>query len=40
MPNPLYGNWEKALYQYNYGSSDAEKLNQKYKAMDLKEEKK
>lgn len=38
MPNPLYGNWEKSLYQYDYDSSDAVKLTRKYKQIDVKED--
>lgn len=30
VSNPLYGNWEKALYQYDYNMSDAEVLKTKY----------
>lgn len=33
MPNPLYGDWEGALYQYNYKISPGEKLDLRLKAL-------
>lgn len=27
LPNPVYGDWEGALFEYNYGLNDEEKLN-------------
>jgi acid phosphatase len=33
LPNPLYGSWERALYGYEYGLSDSEKLKRKYEML-------
>ena len=34
LPNPQYGNWEQAIYQYDYSKSPAEKLKLKHEALD------
>ncbi len=34
--NPLYGNWEKSLYKYDYKMSNEEKLQKKYKYLNTK----
>jgi len=33
LPNPVYGDWEGAIIDYNYSLADQEKLNLKYKAL-------
>jgi len=33
ISNPLYGNWERALYNYNYQLSRQEKINLKLKQL-------
>ena len=33
ISNPLYGNWEKALYNYDYNMSDKDRLESKYKLL-------
>lgn len=33
LPNPMYGDWEGALINYQYGASDKEKLAKKYEAL-------
>jgi predicted secreted acid phosphatase len=25
LPNPTYGDWDEAIFEYNYGATDAEK---------------
>ena len=37
IPNPMYGGWEAALYDFNYGLSDEEKLEQKLEWLDTME---
>lgn len=34
LPNPLYGDWEGALYDYNFKLSDQEKHEQRMKALE------
>ena len=36
ISNPLYGNWEKALYKYDYKMPDENKLKEKYKYLKTK----
>jgi acid phosphatase len=36
LPNPLYGSWEKALYDYKDGLSEAEKSTTIYERLDTK----
>jgi 5'-nucleotidase (lipoprotein e(P4) family) len=36
LPNPLYGNWERAIYRYDNKLSDAEKLKLKYETLDTR----
>lgn len=33
IPNPLYGNWERALYDYNFRLSRQEKINSKIRHL-------
>ena len=33
LANPIYGDWEGALFDYNYGLSDKEKLEIKIKSL-------
>jgi len=33
LPNPVYGDWEGALYNYDYSLSDIQKLEEKYSAL-------
>ena len=33
LANPIYGDWEGAIYNYNYGLSDEEKLNIKINSL-------
>ncbi len=33
FPNPMYGEWEKAVYEGNFGISDLEKQNMRLKAL-------
>ncbi len=37
LPNPMYGNWEKALYRYDYGLTDEEKLRIKQEMLETDE---
>jgi len=37
LPNPQYGSWEGALYEYEYGLSRAEKLERKREQLRTKE---
>lgn len=34
LPNPLYGNWERALYDYNFRLSRQEKIDSKRRHLD------
>ena len=36
LPNPMYGDWEQALYDYDRSLGDAMKLNSKYSHLDTK----
>ena len=36
LPNPMYGHWEQALYDYDRELGDAMKLNSKYSHLDTK----
>jgi len=36
LANPVYGDWEGALFEYNYGLSDEEKLNIKMNLLIIK----
>ena len=36
LPNPMYGDWEQALYGYDRTMGDAMKLNSKYNHLDTK----
>jgi len=36
LPNPMYGDWEQALYDYDRDLGDAMKLNSKYSHLDTK----
>jgi 5'-nucleotidase (lipoprotein e(P4) family) len=36
LPNPLYGSWERAVYYPAKGLTDQEKIEMKYKALDIK----
>ncbi len=36
LPNPMYGHWEQALYDYDRALGDAMKLNSKYSHLDTK----
>ncbi len=36
LSNPLYGNWKKSLKNYKYNYSDRDKLNLKYRNLNLK----
>jgi 5'-nucleotidase (lipoprotein e(P4) family) len=33
IPNPMYGDWEGAVYDYNYGVSDTEKADKRRNAL-------
>lgn len=33
LPNPMYGEWEGATYQYHYGKSAGEKMNDRLNAL-------
>jgi len=33
LPNPMYGDWEAAIYDYNFGLSDAEKAERRKTAL-------
>lgn len=33
LPNPVYGSWDRAIYGYDNGSTQAERLNKKYAAL-------
>lgn len=33
LPNPMYGEWEGAIYDYNYGASAAEKTDMRKEAL-------
>jgi predicted secreted acid phosphatase len=35
MPNPLYGDWEGAIYEYDWGLSLEEKSQARKKAIDV-----
>ncbi len=37
LPNPLYGSWERAVYFPESGLTDQEKIEMKYKALDIKQ---
>jgi acid phosphatase len=36
LPNPMYGDWEQALYGWDRDQGDAMKLNAKYSHLDTK----
>jgi 5'-nucleotidase (lipoprotein e(P4) family) len=38
LPNPIYGNWEKALYDYDFALPKAVKLRLKLDALETKED--
>ena len=38
LPNPLYGNWEKSIYEYDYSTSRDEKLKLKYELLETKQQ--
>jgi len=38
LPNPNYGHWEKAIYDYDYSVTDVQKLRLKHDALDTKGE--
>ena len=33
LPNPMYGDWEGAIYNYNYGKTDDQKAIDRYNAL-------
>ncbi|MCH2179140.1 MAG: HAD hydrolase-like protein [Mariniblastus sp.] len=38
LPNPLYGNWEKSIYGFNYSTLRDEKLKLKYELLETKQQ--
>ena len=38
IPNPLYGSWEGAIYDFEFAATDKEKLGRKYKRLETLED--